>query len=454
MAKTFKFAIGKLKNCKLLLILTVILTALTSMCFGSTIILKGYDAVELSLRNLIEHNGKYTFLTFSSPTNKTLVTYEPASLDENALQKINEYAGGNMTECYKYPFIDAVNFNGTKGPGYTQTLNYFTDYVMKVSRETGEERAQIHRCERLAKETSCTLPSNSNEIAISSLMAYSMVIYGAVTEKATDGSNAMTIVKPKSIDELIGMKLFNGLTITGIYSSNDGMSEYFEPYITTGIEENSKDYLKNYYLHLGTSPSCFAYVNEDFIKLHAPKTPKYVFAKLKGNYNSDLNFLKSFTGEEGERLMPCNIYTGYTAYFTNAAINIKYHPQLESDFWLHFWAYALPTAILSFVTTILYFYLIYRQKNESGINEVVSNSTQCLSVLLQASFMAVISWAFALIGIQIILMNFNGAYGASMFASTPAIDLAMLGMSFLLTVLLAFTGLGFTKLIKSKKKEG
>ncbi len=451
MLKILKLTLSRFKKCKLLSILAIVLMTASSMCLGSTFILRNNDKLEFLLRNAIDKNDGYAFLKYSSPTVETDSKDTLVTLDEKTLSKIDEYVTGNTVKCYKYSYEDTINFNGTKGPGYSQTASYLVNSVMELSEETGEEEAQIHRCERLSKETPCRLPNNNNEIAISALTAYSMCIYGAITKKYSYDTGSMEVFKPETIDELIGLNLYDGLTITGIYSSNDGMSEYFEPYITSGIDDTVENHIKKENLFIGVSPSCFAYVSKEFVDSRNYAAPTYVFTKLKGNYTSDLNFLKSFTTDKGEMLMPLSNYSGFYSYFSDAAINIKYHPELENNFWLHFWAYATPTIILGFISTVLYLYFVSRRdiQNEEGN---VSNASQCLATLSQTFILSIISWAISLIGIQIILSVFNNAYGASMFTFGPAIMFIMLGASFLLTLLSAFSGFGISKLIPSKKK--
>ena len=453
MKDTIKLMFKGLGENVISLIISVILLTASAFSISSSFVLKEFNLTEFVLRNRTG-GDEYAYLRFSQY--KEDGHYKDRSFDDETLEKIRNYTSNNAVECYDFSYKDAINLTPVKGKGY-EDINKFLDKhncVMKLDQETGEEKAQIHRCEKLSSQTSCRLPNKSDEIAINALAAYSMLAYGVITETLPDTGMPSTIYKPKNLDELIGLKLYNGLTITGIYSSNDGYSELFEPYLCSGLDEKEGDYLTKYYLYKGFSSSGAAYVSKEFIEEKELKNPKFVFAKLSGNYASDLKFVESFTDENGSYLYPLNKYTGYASYFDTTPIYHDCYPVTKDQFWRNYWYCAIAPVTLSFAIALYHFFRVFKKDDEEkGILET-SVGKRFINAIFQMMVPTLFSWALALIAIQIILLAFNAHFGIAMLVITPAIVFSALAISFIETGIAMLCGLGISKIPFKKKKEG
>ncbi len=452
MKETIKFILKGLSKNVFSLILSVILLTASTFSISSSFVLKEYNLTEFVLRNRTA-GDEYAYLRFNM--HKEDGEYKQRQFDDESLEKIREYTSGSAVECYDFSYQKPINLTPARGKGYKDINNFLYKHncVMKLDQDTGEEKAQIHRCERLSSQTPCRLPSKSDEIAINALSAYTMLAYGIVTELLPDSELPAVVYKPKSLDELIGFKLYNGLTITGIYSSNDGYSELFEPYLLSGLDEKEEDYITKYYLYGGFSSAGSAYVSKEFIEEKGLTTPKFVFAKLSGNYRSDLNFVKSFNEENGSFLFPLNKYTGYASYFDTVPIYYDCYPVTTDQFWRNYWYCTIAPIVLSFAFALFHFFKIFKKVDEEKVIAEIDAKKRCLNAIFQMLVPTLLSWAFALIAIQIILTVFNAHFGMAMFVITPGIVFATLAVSFIECGITMLCGLGISKIPFKKKKE-
>lgn len=435
--KTIEIAIKNLKYKKIFLITSMLLTVIAGTLFGSAFMLDTYDKNSTLLRTQLDNNQQYTFLRYYHKHRirqySSIWETDVIPLKDYQLKKLDEYTSNEYVTAYHMydlNFYDTINFTDTIGEyGYISYYIGEINCAMEVDQQKGEEQAQIHRCQKLRDKTECRLPETMNEVAINSLMAYAMLVYGFVEEINPENNTIVSVYKPNAIDDLIGKKLYNGLTITGIYSSNDGMCEYFEPYLKGYPDDMSSDEIEliNRYRN-GRSPANFIYVKKGYSNTHETTTsnkPSYYFLKLKGDYYSDKNFIDSFkinNGFGGEYY--ARIYNNYSGFFNLV-------DSFSSYFAIVSWISIIILLIVSFIIVLNFFYSNVKmmEKNLGTLKAAGASNLSILFIILCQSLMiSLTEWAFSLIAIQIISLVINAKVGITLFALTPSMILALLAI--------------------------
>ncbi len=199
----------------------------------------------------------------------------------------NLYYYGNYPDV----FVDNVKTN--------YALSYFSDFrlTLEVNSEDYTKGFGLIDCKELSEDTNNRFPNTYDEISINTILAKAFVKYGCYI--ILDNSKTLEQFRPSKIDDLIGKRLYNGYKIVGVYSSTDGIEEYFEPYI---FEENLKfknnkesDYFNRM---LGAeSVSKYLYVKPGYYNQYYSNTYKIVpyYINLSGNYDKDIEFINSLS---------------------------------------------------------------------------------------------------------------------------------------------------------------
>ena len=104
-------------------------------------------------------------------------------------------------------------------------------WLYRIVLSSGTKDLSLTRYESLNHETTCRLPETLEEVAISDLAAETFKECGLVEERSDKGDE-ISVFYPEKVDDLIGRKLYNGLVITGIYTTIDRPLDYWGQYLT------------------------------------------------------------------------------------------------------------------------------------------------------------------------------------------------------------------------------
>ncbi len=454
----FKGVLALLKCKKALLIISVLLAVLSGFSFGSVFMLQTYDEISTLLRTQNENGQEYCFLQYKhnyrSHDGSKIIDSQVTDFDENELNRVKNYTNRDLVKCYSltslctpynFEFTKMINFTNTLGDhSCVSTYLSKTTSAMELNQKDGEEMAQIHRCEKLLPSTECRLPTSYDEIAISSLMAYSMLSYGLVEERLSHDDSVVSVYRPKTIDELIGRKTYNGLKISGIYSSNDGMCEYFEPYIKGFPEKTSEKDVKIIRRYAqGYSPANLVYVKEGFAEANNISKVSFYYAKLTGNYSNDLNFVKSFHNANYE----LNVYNKYNGFFQLVG---AFNSGCEAYAWI---ISSLLVLVSLFVACFYAFSNVEKAKNDLNFIEIERCNDKHIFALslIQMTFITIIEWLLSLGLIGIISAILNSIIGIRVFTLNAATVFLLFGIIVALTLI--FSSVSTLQSIASSKKD-
>lgn len=171
----------------------------------------------------IKENVDLCLNLYNSNENKLDDTYKVVNL---SLSEINEKGYLNK-KSNELPNIIQFKFSLVMALIKNPKILIFDDPSNCFSNQTALEIVKILK--ELSKSTNNRFHNTYDEISINTILAKDFVKYGCYI--ILDNSKALEQFRPSKIDDLIGKRLYNGYKIVGVYSSADGVEEYFEPYI-------------------------------------------------------------------------------------------------------------------------------------------------------------------------------------------------------------------------------
>lgn len=438
--ETLKIALMNLKNKKIRLVTSIIVAIVASSLFGVASLFNNCNTTSVLLNTQIDNNQLGAVISkqyeYRSHADYSLQTTS-SPFSEEEIEKISNHTNGNYAPLYgRFNFLmDAVAIEeGTIITTYMRSG--LSDFAVEVNPSTGESVLGLTRYSGLLEETACHLPENYNEIAISSIQAALFMKYGINT---LDGEGEETTYYPEKIDDLIGYtftpesKYLNDgqtLTICGIYSSDDGMSDFWIPLLElsdTEIEMR-EDYAYLHYRRNSYSIAQCFYVKEGFYQNSNDvyeNTSRY-YVKLRGDYAADYQFLTSFDHDS----YYINYFNGYTG-FTSIVSTVT-----SDTFALVLYVAIAILLLISFATSIGLFYgNIKSMERDLGIYRAMGASKMAISliILLQALAISLFEYLITLIGLAI----FTAVINQQVFISLLSINIATLGFLFLLLVVFA-----------------
>lgn len=428
-AETLRIALFNLKNKKIRLASSLIVTTIVAALFGVACLLQTFDKTDVLLRPQIEGGMNGAFLTrmqsFYSH-NSYFEQQRKVEFNDDQIMEIDGYTGGAYAPVWIF---------GSDSPSKTIPLgnaigiiDFYTtmaDYqYVEIGLDIDVEDIGLLRYDALAEDTTCRLPKTVDEVAISSLYAELMLRYGFM-EKNEQTTPELTHVD--RIDDLIGHKLSNGLTIVGIFSTDDGACEFLEPFLGVSSEELEcrEDYEKINSIRNGASLAQYMYVAEGYheetfdglgIYTHRPST---VYVRLKGDYSADRAFLSSF--EKNSYFLDfSNYYSGF----------IGVVPSFSGMFRLISWGVIVILLIVSFATTLGLFYgNVKSMEHDLGIFKSMGASKWSISliVLAQSFIIGLVEFVVSLSALGIFSAVVNAKVSISLFSvNVPTVLLLFL----------------------------
>lgn len=407
--ETLKIALFNLKHKKIRLISSLIVTTIVAVLFGAACIFQTCEKDDALLRTQIQNNVSGSFIT-------RMHSYYNHSSYFKQYEQV-EFTDSQIKEIYNFSvttgFFDGINLN-------TQKINQITNYIISSSDKYIELNSSIDpsvlgltRYKNLEENTISRIPTSPDEIAISSLYANLMLKNGFFESNNSELSDVIYVEK---IDDIIGHKLFNGLTIVGIFSTDDGVCEYMEPFISLSDDELEMrdDHQEIMSIKNGASLTQYMYTCENFHKTNSnplgrpQQNPYSFYIRMKGNYSSDKNFLSAFK-EDSYFLHFSNYFSGF-ATFIDAFSGV--FQQIA-------WITITILLIISFATTLSLFYgNVKSMEHDLGIYKSMGASKWSISsiVLTQSFIIGLVEFIVATICLAIFAAILNAKYSIAILA--------------------------------------
>ena len=428
--ETLRIALLNLKNKKIRLASSLIVTTIVAALFGAACLLQTCDITDVLLRTQIEGGIDGAFITRMQSYHDHSSYFEKqrtVEFEDDQIMEINEYTDGSYAPVWRFesdPPFGTINFDNSSGliDFYANMAN--SQYA-EISRDIDGENLGLLRYDALADDTVSRLPETTDEIAISSLYAELMLRYGFMESKPT-GQMRPDVIHVDRVDDLIGHKLSNGLTIVGIFSTDDGICESLKPYLGMTDEElrSLEDYERINSIRNGASLVQYMYVAEgyhekSFDGLGTLDRPSMVYIRLKGDYSADRSFLSLFE-KDSYFLDFSNCYSGFVIFVES----------FSGMFQLVSWAVIAILLVVSFATTLGLFYgNVKAMEHDLGIFKSMGASKWSISmiVLLQSFAVGLAELVVSLIALGIFCAVVNAMASISLlYINAPTVLLLFL----------------------------
>lgn len=399
--ETLKIAILNLRNKKIRLVTSAIISIINMSAFGTLFLIKNCNVNSVLLHTQLDNGMKEAFIyhqknyrDHSSPYEKTM----DIPFSNEQIQTIEEYTGEISSPSYR---VKQIYFNYNLNGRYSYLSNFFIDNRAIELNPNQQEGFGLARYSELDENTTCHLPENYNEVGISSLYAEMLKADGLLYDR--DEQNRPQAIYVETIDELIGKKLSNGLTITGIYSTPDNLIDILMPFLKKSDSEASQienfEYVDSFRNGITLSQCLFlkdGYYETTFSNKVGDEyeNPSSYFVKLKGNYHDDYNFLNSFTFDR-QFVSLHNAYNGFANIVDSFSGTVG----------TILWAIIVVLIIISLAVSLNLFYAnVKSMEKDLGIFKAMGASKLSISsiVLTQTLVVALAEFILSLIALAII----------------------------------------------------
>lgn len=448
--ETLKIALFNLKNKKVKLLTSMLLSIFTATIFGIAFLAQTCNVTDVRLRTQIDAGIKDALIIntykYSDNTNNN-PHQELIEFSEQQSEYIKKYTGGKCAPYHKYisPINRSIYSLNTDNSFLSIYIN-FTQYV-EVNPLTGINDLSLTRYSILNSETECRLTLTYDEIAISDLGAEFLKYNGILesVEYLDNGERIEHIKYIDKVDDLIGFKLPTGLTITGIYSTSDKALDFWKPYFGMSSAEiqnlSNNEHIYSARSGFSLAQCMFAmegFSNSETQSKYNSKVSQY-HVSLTGNYNKDRNFLNSFKFKDddgnSQYVELKNWYSSYTSLIDTFETYSYY-----------IWWIIISLAIVSVILTLNFFYSnIKTMEKDLGIFKAMGASklATIFIILLQSLIISVVEVIISLIALQIISIIINKNVSISLMA----INISTIGLLLLILVASAL----LISLISSRK---
>ncbi len=430
--ETLKLALLNLKNKKIRLMTSFILSTLTALLLGLAFCFQTCDPTKVLLRTQFSNNEKTCVITnqlIYKEHDSYFEQYKQDSFTDSQIDFIGKYTENN---CFPVVYISTEHnglypeiINHENNMQHTAAFNFFTKYSAGVEIDSSKmNEAGLIPYSKLKEETNCRFPENYNEIAINSMIAECIVKYGLIQE-FDEHHNITKVLNVKEPDDIIGQKTIHGLTIVGIYSSTDGAEEFFHPYLFEDPADlNSENYNYFRYMANGTSISQYVYLKPGYSSYisETEKNASSYYIKLKGDVESDFRFISNLSSEK-HKIQFENRYNGFTSILT----------VFTGYFQIIAWAVILVLVFVSLVISLSLFYAnVKSMEKDLGILKSMGASKMSISfiVVMQSLIVSLFEFVLALLGLLIIFLRLNAKIGIALFS----ISFSLIGILILMIV--------------------
>lgn len=396
-----KIAILNLSNKKVRLVTSVIISIITLSLFGTLYLIQNCNVNSVLLQTQINHGMKEAFIVNQETYHEHDSYYEKirnVPFSNEQIETIEEYTGGICSPLYH---ISRISLNPlADGEGSYLSRFYLQTNAIELNSNRQKDFA-LERYSALNESTKCRLPENYNEVAISALYAEILKADGLVYHLTE--LNEREVIYVKTVDELIGKTLSNGLAITGIYSTPDNLIDSLMPFLKLSTSEAMQienfDYIDSF--RTGTTLSQCFFLKDGYYETRywekkeiEYRNPTSYFVTLKGNYYEDYAFLNSFASARRYVSLQ-NAYTGFTnitSGFSDVGGTIL-------------WTIIIILIIISLARSLNLFYAnIKSMRKDLGIFRALGASKISISciIMLQALALSLIELILSIIALAII----------------------------------------------------
>lgn len=439
--ETLRIALFNLRNKKMRLVTSFILSFVAAGLFGVFYLLQTVDTNSVLLRTQIQeksYGARIDHMGFYyDRLHDSFKHYSEIVFSDSQIQKIKEYTGGRCAPIFDADFKRYMGSIAGKNGGleYSFLGRVFSDgKIIGLNPNTGMDDFSLVRYSALEPDTPCRLPRNENEIAISDLMAEVLKSDGFI-QYDTDTEYKTLYVK--KVDDLIGMKLDDEMTITGIFTTPDHELDFWKNLIGKTLDDVdcvlNSSYLKNR-INSDFLASYFFMSFDEKKQLNQGNSSYYVF--LKNNYNKDIEFLKSF--QENRRFIRLkNSYSGFLGLEKRFVNNVTQY---------YLWVFLFLMFAISFISSRDFFYSIVQlMKKDLFIFKAMGASKVAIGFIyvVLASMLSVTEFL-----LTVVLLSFVSVF-INLYCQIGLITLngAVIGWLILILVVMAL----LVSLLSSKK---
>ncbi len=432
--ETLRISLIDFKNKKIRLISSFIISIITGFLLGLVCLFQTCNKTDALLKTQLKNgmNGAFIQKMYTFHDHSTI--FEKRSVieyDDNQIKTIKEYTEGKCFPVWSFN-LSLFNDNYLYGPSgeiESYVRQSFGRYV-EVPSNVSPDDMGLSRYEGLSKDVISRLPINSNEVAISSLFAEYLVRYGFYDSNQKDSSP----IQIDKMEDLIGYKTHSGLTIVGIFSTDDGQCDLLKSYFGKSQDEfdklNDNKYIRS--MLKGTSLATFVYIGEGYHEKTINKSytdrPVSFYVRLKGKYDKDSAFLSSLTKKPYYiDLESC--YSGYADFVDGFYGKTRFVS----------WFSACLLLVISFFMTLWLFLENGRStKNNLWFLQSMGSSKMALSlvILLQSSLMILSEFLTSLVGLAVLSIIVNICHSIAIF-SLNSFSIFLLLLSFAVINLMA-----------------
>ena len=385
---------------KMRLITSIALSAIVTTMIGLLVSVETANQNETVLRSQYEDDHSAGYMMIGGRTKaKRAFDYDGYfEFSDSQLSKINSFCGDKkpINICDSplafYHLVETPEgYSGNSNAFYTSIESGIgKDYAMVLDPETGLKDAGLERDPRLKSYTSCELPREEGEIAITDYQAEYILKRGLVGESLS------------CLDELIGKTVTDGLRvsetegprqfkITGIFKTTESL-EWWENYNKDGCYDGGNP-TKELRMALGFSEAQLIIVPLTEIE----QTSLYrMIVPLSGSLQKDLDFLNSlsYVNEEGDScyVEALNSYTP----LANDVINLK------GNMGIFIYGLLIVSLLISFLLSLNFFYAnVKGMERELGIIRAMGGTKGDVRgiVFVQGLILGLIELTLSILGI-------------------------------------------------------
>ena len=439
-----KSALRGIVGKKVRLVTSLLLSILACTGLGVVQSIKSADRDRVVLRSQYDENKKELF---SIRSQEEIVNSEQTIKRDCSFLKEQKAAISSYCGSAKPVYITDTHF-AFRGQYYTfdnEGDNPFKNIiwrndgrVIEVNEQTGLDDAKLKRDPRLSPETPCRLPSNYEEIAITDFQAEAFLAFGF--KEYNGGPEDFRFFN--SIDELIGLKLRDSYTITGIFSTEDSLDEW-KAYNIPDYRDLFGLETKEWKASQGFYQAGLAIVKEGFGDRYEIETTG-VLLKLSGSLDKEMDLRDSLI-MEGRNGLQYGVFENSFSAFANIV-----SAATDFDLKISYSAIALLLVVVALLSLNLFQANIKDKEREFGILKAIGVSKQSIMsiVLLQGCLISLVEFVFSLIGVLVSCALINQHVSLSLFY-LPVLD-GLLILAIIFSLMLVVSLLSSIKALKQR----
>lgn len=406
---TVRSALRGLKGKTIKLISSVLLAFITTMCLGVVSSVQTADVDRVILRTQYEEKESSFYMI-----NARCKSDEPYK--EDLYPKFSEEQKRILENETRYPsipivdpgiFIESIASNDYRGDFFTPFYTFFQAGIgrsnaMVLNYESGLSDALLSRDPRLKKETVCELPKTQDEIALTDFQAEYIMLSSFYGEKIT------------CVDELIGKRIEEKYTITGIFSTETSLEKWkqYGPSRRPTRESNMAE---------GFFEAQLLIMSDEVLKDKAALSDfdRRMMIRLEGSVENDLRLISKLS-KGNEYVDVSNMYIENA----NGVVQIRYlmGPLL--------FALDVVFIVMGAILSLNFFYTNIKQmEKELGVLKAMGARKKDIwkIVLIQGLIIVTVESLLSFVGTMFVNSCINGSVGLSLLSINWIVAACIIG---------------------------